>query len=74
MEKLKTFSCKLKPSDIAKIDECVRRHRYWKRNTIIKGILHSIIQNATDEQILEFVRWDEKYFSQINFSIEYEHK
>ena len=56
-ENLIPVSTRLDPETIAKIDMWLQRHKYWKRNTVINGILTAVFDNFTDQQIYDMVRY-----------------
>lgn len=57
MEKLELISVRIDPKTLAKIEEMVRRHYYWKRNTIINGILQAVIHGFNEKDIIDMVRY-----------------
>lgn len=56
-ENLIPVSTRLDPETIAKIDTWLQRHKYWKRNTVINGILMAVVDNFDDRQIYDMVRY-----------------
>ena len=58
MAKLELISVRIDPDTLAKIDEMVNRHYYWKRNTIINGILTAVVLNFYEADIFDMVRYD----------------
>lgn len=50
-------STRLDPETVAKIDTWLQRHTYWKRNTVINGILLAVVDNFDDRQIYDMVRY-----------------
>lgn len=56
-ENLVLVSCRIDPETLKKIEETQSRHYYWKRNTLINGILTAVFDNFTDRQIYDMVRY-----------------
>lgn len=56
-ENLILVSCRIDPETLKKIETLSQRHYYWKRNTIINGILTAVMDNFTDQQIYDMVRY-----------------
>lgn len=56
-ENLIPVSTRLDPETVAKIDMWLQRHNYWKRNTVINGILTAVVDNFDDGQIYDMVRY-----------------
>lgn len=56
-ENLIPVSTRLDPETVAKIDMWLKRHTYWKRNTVINGILLAVVDNFDDRQIYDMVRY-----------------
>lgn len=56
-ENLVLVSCRIDPETLKKIEELGKKHYYWKRNTIINGILTAVMHNFTDQQIYDMVRY-----------------
>lgn len=50
-------STRLDSETVAKIDSWLQRHEYWKRNTVINGILMAVFDNFDDRQIYDMVRY-----------------
>lgn len=57
MEKMKQISAKIDAETLDKIDALALKDKYWKRNAIINGILTSILDACTPEQIMLLVRY-----------------
>lgn len=55
---LTQISAKIDPETIAKIDRFTKHHYYWKRNTIINGILTAVVNNFTDDEIYDMIRFN----------------
>lgn len=56
-ENLVLVSCRIDPETLEKIEAQVKKHYYWKRNTIINGILTAVMDNFTDQQVYDMVRY-----------------
>lgn len=56
-ENLTPVSTRLDPETVRKIDMWLQRHKYWKRNTVINGILTAVVDNFDDWQIYDMVRY-----------------
>ena len=56
-ENLVLVSCRIDPEILKKIEAQTTKHRYWKRNTVINGILTAVFDNFTDQQIYDMVRY-----------------
>lgn len=57
-EKLKLISARVDPATLAKIDQFLTRHDYWKRNTVIARVLDAVFDNFTEADIYDMVRYD----------------
>ncbi len=70
-ENLTPVSTRLDPETVAKIDTWLQRHKYWKRNTVINGILTAVVDNFDDGQIYDMVRYWRKagYQTKAEFEI-----
>lgn len=59
-ENLKLVSTRLDPKTLEKIDAFCRKHYYWKRNTIINGVLTAVFNHFTTDEIYDMCRsWDD---------------
>ena len=58
MENLKLISVRIDPETLAKIDNFRNFHSYWKRNTIINGILSAVVDAMDDKTIYDMVRYN----------------
>lgn len=56
-ENLVLVSCRIDPETLEKIEKQVKRHYYWKRNTIINGILTAVMDNFSDQQVYDMIRY-----------------
>lgn len=55
-ENLVPCSTRLDKDTIERIDEFVSKHPYWKRNSVINGILGSVMNGFIDKEIYDMVR------------------
>lgn len=56
-ENLKLVSTRLDPETLRKIDLFLQKYEYWKRNSVINGILTAVMDCFTDQQIYDMVRY-----------------
>lgn len=56
-DNLVLVSCRIDPETLKKIERQTEKHYYWKRNTIINGILTAVVDNFTDQQVYDMVRY-----------------
>lgn len=56
-ENLVLVSCRIYPETLKKIETQISKHYYWKRNTVINGILTAVMDNFTDQQVYDMVRY-----------------
>lgn len=56
-ENLKQISAKIDPETLAKLDNIQRQHYYWKRNTIINGILTAVVDTFSTHEIYDMIRY-----------------
>ena len=56
MEKKKLISTRLTPHTLAKIDDFVKNHYYWKRNAVISNVLDSVFECFDEKAIYDMVR------------------
>lgn len=70
-ENLVLVSCRIDPETLKKIETQISKHYYWKRNTIINGILTAVMDNFTDQQVYDMIRYWRKsgYEIKANFEI-----
>ena len=70
MENLKQMSVRINPDTLKKIDELLAGHRYWKRNSVINGVLTAVFHNFKDSEIYDMVRWDSYYHKETDAHFE----
>ena len=56
MAKLELISVRIDPDTLAKIDEFADEHYYWKRNTVINGVLEAVFRYFDKGDIMDMVR------------------
>lgn len=69
-ENLVLVSCRIDPETLEKIEAQVKKHYYWKRNTIINGILTAVMDNFTDQQVYDMVRYYPKGQDEVKANFE----
>jgi len=55
-ENLKLISARIEPRTLEKIEEFCKNHHYWKRNSVINGILTAVFDHFEDGDIYDMVR------------------
>jgi len=63
-------SCRIDPETLKKIETQISKHYYWKRNTIINGILTAVMDNFTDQQVYDMVRYWRKGQNEVKAEFE----
>lgn len=53
---LKLISVRVDPDTLEAIDAFSESYRYWKRNTVINGILYAVMRDFDKEAIYDMVR------------------
>jgi hypothetical protein len=61
MENLKLISVRIDPKTLEKIDTIQKVHYYWKRNTIINGLLTAVVDAMDAGAIYDMVRYTRNY-------------
>lgn len=61
MEKLVLISVRVDPVTLEKINAFKSKHYYWKRNTIINGILSAVVDAMDDKSLYDMVRYCRRY-------------
>lgn len=56
MRNLKLVSVRLDPDDLDALTKFCSRHTYWKRNTVICGIISAVMKDFNERQIYDMVR------------------
>lgn len=60
-ENLKLISARIDPETLEKIDVIQHDLRYWKRNTIINGILGAVVDSFSKKEIYDMVRYSRRF-------------
>lgn len=68
-KKLKLISVRIDPMAVERIDQFRRRHTYWKRNSVINGVLSSVLRSASDEQIYDLVRYAHSFTGKLAIKV-----
>lgn len=58
MEKLKLISVRIDPVTLAKIDGFCDSNYYWKRNTVINGLLTAVVDAMDKGTLFDMVRYN----------------
>lgn len=58
MENKKLISARIDPQTLEQIAKFQSRHTYWKRNTIISGVLNAVFENFDEHDIYDMVRFN----------------
>ncbi len=69
-DNLVLVSCRIDPKTLEKIEKQVKKHYYWKRNTIINGILTAVMDNFTDQQVYDMIRYWRKGQNEVKANFE----
>ena len=56
MKNLQLISVRLDPNDLDALTKFCSRHTYWKRNTVICGIISAVMRDFKERQIYDMVR------------------
>lgn len=62
MENLKQISVRVDPGTLQKIDQFCKVHTYWKRNTVINGLLSAVVDAMDDKALYDMVRYSRGYY------------
>lgn len=58
-ENLKLVSARIEPRTLEKIEKFCSNHYYWKRNSVINGVLTAVFDHFEDGDIYDMCRtWD----------------
>lgn len=69
-DNLKLMSVRLDADAVTKVEDFVLKHYYWKKNTVINGILTSVLLNASEENLLRLVGWWKSGKIRLHISVE----
>lgn len=62
MENLKQISVRVDPVTLQKIDQFCKNHYYWKRNTVINGLLSAVVDAMDDKALYDMVRYSRHFY------------
>ena len=62
MENLKQISVRVDPVTLQKIDQFCKNHYYWKRNTVINGLLSAVVDAMDDKALYNMVRYSRHFY------------
>ena len=68
-DNLRLVSVRIAPDTLAKIDKFIANHYYWKRNTVINGLLTSLVHVCTEGQLYELARYNPHNPSNIKIEV-----
>lgn len=61
MEKKQLLSVRLDPTTLENIEKFTSKHTYWKRNTVISGVLDAVFDNFSPSDIYDMARYVRRY-------------
>lgn len=62
MEKTQLISARISKKTLEKIDKWCKDNRYYKRNSVINGILSAVIDNAESLDLKNMIWWDDRFY------------
>lgn len=62
MENLKQISVRVDPVTLQKIDQFCKNHYYWKRNTVINGLLSAVVDAMDNKALYDMVRYSRHFY------------
>lgn len=62
MENLKQISVRIDPVTLQKIEDFCKKHRYWKRNTVINSLLGAVVDAMDDGTLYDMVRYSRGFY------------
>lgn len=57
MKKKQLLSVRIDPTTLEKVEQFTSKHTYWKRNTVISGVLDAVFDNFSPSDIYDMVRY-----------------
>ena len=57
MKKKQLLSVRIDPTTLEKVEQFASKHYYWKRNTVISGVLDAVFDNFSPSDIYDMVRY-----------------
>lgn len=61
-QNLKLISARIEPKTLDQIDAWSAQYRYWKRNTVINGILTAVFNTFSEKEIYDMVRYSPHFY------------
>lgn len=61
-QNLKLISARIEPQTLDLIDAWLRHHIFWKRNTVINGVLTAVFNTFSEKEIYDMVRYSPHFF------------
>lgn len=61
-QNLKLISARIEPETLNLIDEWLKQHRYWRRNTVINGVLTAVFNTFSEQEIYDMTRYSPHFF------------
>lgn len=61
-QNLKLISARIEPKTLDQIDAWLRHHIYWKRNTLINGVLTAVFNTFSEKEIYDMARYSPHFF------------
>ena len=65
---LKLISARIEPETLERIDAWLAQHRYWKRNTVINGVLTAVFNTFSKKEIYDMCRYSPHFYEKPNGS------
>lgn len=59
---LKLISARIEPETLELIDEWLEHHDYWKRNTVINGVLTAVFNTFSEKEIYDMARYSPHFY------------
>lgn len=56
-ENMKNYSIRLGSEEVQRLDALSKKHFYWRRSGIIRGILLAVLKALPDSQIYDLIRY-----------------
>lgn len=62
MGNLKLISARINPETLEKLDDFCKSERFYRRNTVINGILAAVMSCADEHSIRQMMRFNPKWY------------
>lgn len=56
-ENMKNYSIRLGDDEVKRLETLGRKHFYWKRSGIIRGIILAVLKALPDSQVYDLIRY-----------------